>query len=58
MFQICPCFHPCMSDDFFGLMDAGEGQMLGGFDECIAYLDMLVSNLTQAKEMVDKVVIS
>ena len=46
-----------MSDDFFGLMDAGEGQMLGGFDGIdIAVGRMLVSNLTQAKEMVDKVV--
>ena len=46
-----------MSDDFFGLMDAGEGQMLGGFDGIdIAVGRMLVSNLNQAKEMVDKVV--
>lgn len=46
-----------MSDDFFGLMDAGEGQMTGGFDGIdIAVGRMLVSNLTQAKEMVDKVV--
>ncbi len=46
-----------MSDDFFGLMDAGEGQMIGGFDGIdIAVGRMLVSNLNQAKEMVDKVV--
>ena len=38
-------------------MDAGEGQMLGGFDGIdIAVGRMLVSNLNQAKEMVDKVV--
>lgn len=46
-----------MSDDFFGLMDAGEGQMLGGFDGIdIAVGRMLVSNVSQAKEMVDKVI--
>jgi hypothetical protein len=45
-----------MSDDFFGLMDDGEGQMLGGFDGIdIAVGRMLVSSTTQAKEMVDKV---
>lgn len=46
-----------MSDDFYGLMDADEGQMIGGFDGIdIAVGRMLVSNLSQAKEMVDKVV--
>ncbi|MCW1147965.1 type IX secretion system sortase PorU [Flavobacterium lacisediminis] len=46
-----------MSDDFYGLMDGGEGQMNGGFDGIdIAVGRMLVSNIGQAKEMVDKVV--
>lgn len=46
-----------MSDDFFGLMDSGEGQMLGSFDGIdIAVGRMLVSSVEQAKEMVDKVI--
>lgn len=46
-----------MSDDFFGLMDDGEGQMLGSFDGIdIAVGRMLVSSVDQAKEMVDKVI--
>ena len=46
-----------MSDDFYGLMDGGEGQMIGGFDGIdIAVGRMLVSDIGQAKEMVDKVV--
>lgn len=46
-----------MSDDFFGLMDDGEGQMLGSFDGIdIAVGRMLVSSLDQAKDMVDKVI--
>ncbi|MFN7044992.1 MAG: type IX secretion system sortase PorU [Flavobacterium sp.] len=45
-----------MSDDFFGLMDDGEGQMLGGFDGIdVAVGRMLVSSVSQAREMVDKV---
>lgn len=46
-----------MSDDFFGLMDNGEGQMLGGMDGIdVAVGRMLVSSVSQANEMVDKVV--
>jgi hypothetical protein len=46
-----------MSDDFFGLMDDGEGQMLGSFDGIdIAVGRMLVASISQAKEMVDKVI--
>ena len=46
-----------MSDDFFGLMDDGEGQMLGSFDGIdIAVGRMLVASVSQAKEMVDKVI--
>uniref|UniRef100_UPI004049674E type IX secretion system sortase PorU n=1 Tax=Flavobacterium sp. TaxID=239 RepID=UPI004049674E len=46
-----------MSDDFYGLMDDGEGQMIGGFDGIdIAVGRMLVSTVVQAKEMVDKVI--
>jgi hypothetical protein len=49
-------FSTFMSDDFFGLMDDGEGQMIGGFDGIdIAVGRMLVSTVGQAKEMVDKV---
>lgn len=45
-----------MSDDFFGLMDNGEGQMLGGLDGIdVAVGRMLVSSTSQANEMVDKV---
>jgi len=50
-------FSSFMSDDFFGLMDDGEGQMIGGFDGIdIAVGRMLVSTVGQAKEMVDKVI--
>lgn len=50
-------FSTFMSDDFFGLMDDGEGQMIGGFDGIdIAVGRMLVSTVGQAKEMVDKVI--
>ena len=50
-------FSSFMSDDFFGLMDDGEGTMLGGFDGIdIAVGRMLVSSVGQAKEMVDKVI--
>ncbi|MCL9770795.1 type IX secretion system sortase PorU [Flavobacterium sp. HXWNR69] len=50
-------FSSFMSDDFFGLMDDNEGTMLGGFDGIdIAVGRMLVSSVTQAKEMVDKVI--
>ena len=47
-----------MSDDFFGLMDGGEGQMLSGSMDGIdvAVGRMLVSDIGQAKEMVDKVI--
>lgn len=46
-----------MSDDFYGLMDEGEGQMLGTFDGIdIAVGRMLVFSVEQAKEMVDKVI--
>ena len=46
-----------MSDDFFGLMDDGEGQMLGSFDGIdIAVGRMLFASISQAKEMVDKVI--
>ena len=46
-----------MSDDFYGLMDDGEGQMIGGIDGIdIAVGRMLVSSLQQANEMVDKVI--
>ena len=50
-------FSSFMSDDFYGLMDDTEGQMLGGFDGIdIAVGRMLVSSTGQAKEMVDKVI--
>ena len=46
-----------MSDDFYGLMDDGEGQMIGGMDGIdIAVGRMLVSSISQANEMVDKVI--
>ena len=46
-----------MSDDFFGLMDNNEGTMTSGFDGIdIAVGRMLVSSISQAKEMVDKVI--
>ena len=41
-----------MSDDFFGLMDDGEGQMLGSFDGIdIAVGRMLVSSLDQLLDL-------
>lgn len=47
-----------MSDDFYGLMDDGEGRMLpsepDGID--VAVGRMLVNNIQEAKEMVDKVI--
>ena len=46
-----------MSDDFFGLMDDGEGTMTGSFDGIdIAVGRMLVSTPAQAQEMVNKVI--
>ena len=46
-----------LSDDFFGLMDDSEGQMLGGIDGIdIAVGRMIVSTLQQAEEMVTKVI--
>ncbi len=46
-----------MSDDFYGLMDNGEGQMLSGYDGIdIAVGRMVVSNVTQAQEMINKVI--
>jgi hypothetical protein len=45
-----------MSDDFFGLMDEAEGTMTNSFDGIdIAVGRMLVSTVTQATEMVQKV---
>lgn len=45
-----------MSDDFYGLMDDSEGQMIGGIDGIdIAVGRMLVSSTTQAQQMVNKV---
>ena len=46
-----------MSDDFYGLMDLGEGTMTGYADGIdIAVGRMLVSTTTQAQEMVNKVI--
>ncbi|WP_308219302.1 type IX secretion system sortase PorU [Flavobacterium sp. NRK F10] len=46
-----------MSDDFYGLMDNGEGQMLSGYDGIdIAVGRMLVSSVAQAQEMVTKLI--
>jgi hypothetical protein len=46
-----------MSDDFYGLMDLGEGTMTGNSDGIdIAVGRMLVSTTTQAQEMVNKVI--
>jgi hypothetical protein len=46
-----------MSDDFFGLMDDDEGQMLSSFDGIdIAVGRMLVASVSQANEMVNKVI--
>lgn len=45
-----------MSDDFYGLMDDGEGTMTTNFDGIdIAVGRMLVSSTSQAEEMVNKV---
>lgn len=50
-------FSSFMSDDFYGLMDDTEGQMLNGIDGIdIATGRMLVSSLQQATEMVDKII--
>ena len=46
-----------MSDDFYGLMDLGEGTMTGYSDGIdVAVGRMLVSTTTQAQEMVNKVI--
>lgn len=46
-----------MSDDFYGLMDDNEGQMISSFDGIdIAIGRMLVSTTSQAKDMVDKII--
>ncbi|MGV7105252.1 type IX secretion system sortase PorU [Flavobacterium sp. U410] len=45
-----------MSDDFYGLMDDGEGQMLLSYDGIdIAVGRMLVSSVSQAQEMINKI---
>jgi len=50
-------FSSFMSDDFFGMMDSGEGTMTTGFDGIdIAVGRMLVSTTSQAQEMVNKVI--
>lgn len=50
-------FSSFMSDDFFGMMDNGEGTMTNGFDGIdIAVGRMLVSSISQAQEMVNKVI--
>ena len=50
-------FSSFMSDDFFGMMDNGEGTMTTGFDGIdIAVGRMLVSTTSQAQEMVNKVI--
>ena len=46
-----------MSDDFFGMMDDGEGTMTTGFDGIdVAVGRMLVTTISQAQEMVNKVI--
>lgn len=46
-----------MSDDFYGMMDDGEGTMTTGFDGIdVAVGRMLVSTTTQAQEMVNKII--
>ena len=46
-----------MSDDFFGMMDNGEGTMTTGFDGIdVAVGRMLVTTTSQAQEMVNKVI--
>lgn len=64
--NIVPIFHSLisnsllastMSDDFYGMFDPSEGRMFSGADGLdLAVGRMLVSNLTEAKEMVDKVI--
>lgn len=50
-------FSSFMSDDFFGMMDNGEGTLTTGFDGIdIAVGRMLVSSTSQAQEMVNKVI--
>ena len=50
-------FSSFMSDDFFGLMDLGEGTMTGSSDGIdIAVGRMLVSSTSQAQDMVNKVI--
>ncbi len=50
-------FSSFMSDDFFGLLDNGEGTMTTGFDGIdVAVGRMLVSTTAQAQEMVNKVI--
>ena len=50
-------FSSFMSDDFFGMMDDGEGTMTTGFDGIdIAVGRMLVTTTSQAQEMVNKVI--
>ena len=46
-----------MSDDFYGMMDDGEGPMTTGFDGIdVAVGRMLVTTTSQAQEMVNKVI--
>ncbi len=46
-----------MSDDFFGMIDNGEGTMTTGFDGIdVAVGRMLVTTTSQAQEMVNKVI--
>ncbi|EKT3956055.1 type IX secretion system sortase PorU [Flavobacterium psychrophilum] len=45
-----------VSDDYFGLMNANEGNMLGALGLDIAVGRMLVSSLPQAEQMVSKVI--
>jgi len=64
--NIVPVFHSLnsnnllsstMSDDFYGMFDPNEGRMFSGADGLdLAVGRMLVSNLTEAREMVDKVI--
>lgn len=64
--NIVPVFHSLssnnllsstMSDDFYGMFDPSEGRMTSGADGLdLAVGRMLVSTITEAREMVDKVV--
>ncbi len=45
-----------VSDDYFGLMDSNEGDMLSNLGLDIAVGRMLVSNITQAEQMVTKII--